>query len=192
MPDSLTLLYDERRPLLDCLRENLETETMAALSGLKHIDRVSFRVKDTDRFTAKAKDRRTDPPYQHPLVEIEDQVAGRVIVFFLSDLETVADRLKGTFTTIERTHKRPAKDEEFSYESYHLICIIPPHMKPDGWVSRTDLPHTFELQIRTIFMHAYAEPQHNIGYKTAQELPREIRRELAWIAASAWGGRQGI
>jgi ppGpp synthetase/RelA/SpoT-type nucleotidyltranferase len=52
------------------------------------------------------------------------------------------------------------------------------------------MPSTFELQIRTLFMHAWAEPQHDMGYKAAQELTREIRRELAWIAASAWGADQ--
>jgi putative GTP pyrophosphokinase len=41
-------------------------------------------------------------------------------------------------------------------------------------------------------MHAYAEPQHNIGYKPTGELPRQIKRELAWIAASAWGADQAF
>jgi ppGpp synthetase/RelA/SpoT-type nucleotidyltranferase len=54
------------------------------------------------------------------------------------------------------------------------------------WGARDDLPSTFELRVRTIFMHAYAEPQHNIGYKAASELPGQVRRELAWIAASAY------
>jgi putative GTP pyrophosphokinase len=67
---------------------------------------------------------------------------------------------------------------------------VPPHLKHDDWGARDDLPSTFELQVRTIFMHAYAEPQHNIGYKAASELPGQVRRELAWIAASAWKADQ--
>jgi len=46
------------------------------------------------------------------------------------------------------------------------------------------------LQIRTIFMHAYSEPQHDFAYKAAGDLPPNVRRELAWIAASAWGADQ--
>jgi len=190
MADDISGLYQARQPLLEQLRDKLETETKAALGNLKHIDRVSFRVKGVQSFTEKAQDRRTTPPYENPLVEVEDQVAGRVIVFFLHDVQIVLERLKRTFNAVERKHMRPARDEEFSYESYHLICIVPPHLKPDGWGARDDLPTTFELQVRTIFMHAYAEPQHDIGYKAASELPGQVRRELAWIAASAWGADQ--
>jgi ppGpp synthetase/RelA/SpoT-type nucleotidyltranferase len=54
------------------------------------------------------------------------------------------------------------------------------------------MPTTFELQIRTLCMHAWAEPQHDVGYKSAEELSREDRRELAWIAASIWGADHGF
>lgn len=187
MVDSLRAQYEARRSLLDSLRNQLEAEVKTALANTKHIDRVSFRVKSAQSFTEKAQDKRTTPPYRNPLVEIEDQVAGRVIVFFLGDVPVVLDRLRNTFNAIERKHMRPERDQEFGYESHHLICIVPPHLRPESWDTRADLPNTFELQIRTIFMHAYAEPQHDLGYKAAADLPSEIRRELAWIAASAWG-----
>jgi len=49
------------------------------------------------------------------------------------------------------------------------------------------MPMTFELQIRTLFMHAYAEPQHKLEYKGVAELPAEIRKELSWIAGVSVG-----
>ncbi len=190
MPEPLGEQYKERQPLLGELRDRLERETTEALDGLPHVDRVSFRVKAPESFVSKAIDPRNDPAYSDPLIEIEDQVAGRVLVFFLSDLSAIRVRLEATFNTVERTERRPERDAEFGYESDHLICVIPPHLKPDAWSHRTDLPSTFELQIRTLFMHAYAEPQHGMAYKGARGLPRVIRRELAWIAASAWGADQ--
>lgn len=36
-------------------------------------------------------------------------------------------------------------------------------------------------------MHAYAEPQHNLGYKRMKTIPSEINRQLAWVAATSWG-----
>lgn len=187
MRDEISTLYAGRLPLLEMLKAELELEVKSALRDLAHVDRISFRVKDSKSFERKAVDRRVEPPYTNPLVEIEDQVAGRVIVFFINDMNIVIERLKSTFHSVERKHVKPSRDEEFGYESAHLICIVPPHLAPDGWESLVDHPNTFELQIRTLFMHAYAEPQHDIGYKAASDLPPDIRRELAWIAASAWG-----
>ena len=159
-------------------------------ASLPHVDRVAFRVKEAESFAEKALDPANKPPYAAPLREVEDQIAGRIIAFCRSDLDPIRARLKQTFNEIEWSRRRPQRDAEFGYESDHMICTIPPQARPEGWNGRDDLPGTFEIQLRTIFMHAYAEPQHDIGYKTASELPSEIRRELAWIAASAWGADQ--
>lgn len=188
MPDDVRAQYDARLPAVKQVAEALEQSTAEALAGFHHIDRISFRVKGTESFAKKVdKALAAGRPYADPFVEIEDQIAGRIIVFFLQDLVAVEARLRQVCTTVEATHKQPAKDEEFGYESHHLICLIPPHVQPAGWSSRRDVPKTFELQVRTLFMHAWAEPQHDFGYKGPADLPKEIRRELAWIAASAWG-----
>jgi GTP pyrophosphokinase len=190
MPDDLRRIYLQRVPLLQQVADSLAQETQDALQETPHIDRIAFRVKAVNSFLAKAGDPKNQPTYADPLVEIEDQIAGRVIVFHLDDIGTVLDMLKGTFNTVERSQRQPDRDAEFGYESSHLIATLPPHVVPDAWSAREDMPTTFELQVRTIFMHAYAEPQHDLAYKALHDLPREIRRELAWIAASAWGADQ--
>jgi putative GTP pyrophosphokinase len=187
MHDLILQQYESRVDLLTTLSKSLTQETQQVLQGLTHIDRVVFRVKEPLSFVKKATDLDNNPPYLDPFVEIEDQVAGRVIVFFISDIDTVLTCLKGIFTPIESFHRKPLRDAEFGYESYHLICIIPPQSQPNGWSARQDLPHTFEIQVRTIFMHAYSEPQHDFAYKAGGDLPPDIRKELAWIAASSWG-----
>ena len=87
---------------------------------------------------------------------------------------------------------RRARDEEFNYESYHLICVVPPHLKLDGWAARDDVPSTFELQVRTIFIHAYAEPQHDIGYKAASELPGQSSARAGLDCGVGMGGRSSL
>jgi putative GTP pyrophosphokinase len=187
MRDELLERYESRKEMLNVLAENLERETKDALKELTHVDRIYYRVKGTKSFIDKARDPRNSPSYKEPLVEIEDQVAGRVLVFFLSDIGATIAELVKNFTQIESSHRRPQKDEEFGYESHHLICMIPPQVKPAGWNGLKHMPTTFELQVRTLFMHAWAEPQHELEYKAPEDLPRDIRRELFWVAASSWG-----
>lgn len=192
MREDLRSAYTARFPLLEELAIRLQREVKSALEGVRHVDRISFRVKTVESFVDKATDPRTRPPYGDPLVEIEDQVAGRVVVFFLQDVELVAERIRRNFSVVELTHKRPSKDEEFGYESHHLICLIPPHVTPAEWGRHDRLPATFEMQVRTLFMHAWAEPQHDLAYKGPADLPATARRELFWVAASAWGADQAL
>lgn len=181
MAASVRSRYAARKPLLELLRVELLNGAEDALRGVPHVDRVQFRVKDVGPFAEKAK------RYEHPLSEIEDQVSGRVIVFFLSDIDRVVEAVGTRWTAVENAFHRPMADAEFGYESHHEIFVIPEHLLPEGWSQAKEMPTTFELQIRTLFMHAYAEPQHEFGYKAASDLPAPVRRQLAWIAASAWG-----
>jgi putative GTP pyrophosphokinase len=186
----ITESYERRAPVLVALAHRLETATRDALHGIPHIDRIAFRAKQRDSFVAKALS--TEKEYEHPLVEIEDQVAGRVLVFFVDDIDFVVTALRRRFNEVESRKKEPKDDAAFGYESHHLVCMIPPDCEPKGWAGIDDPPKTFELQVRTLFMHAWAEPQHDLGYKTAAEMPRDIRREWAWAAASAWGADQAL
>lgn len=190
--DELARRYAERKPLLDALAANLEQELRRHFDGRSHVDRIAFRAKERDSFASKVAERRVDPAYREPLIEVEDQVAGRILVYFVSDVEPAREHAERLFTPVEADERRPAQYNEFDYESFHTIYIIPVHLKPHGWNERDDLPRTFELQIRTLFQHAYAEPQHDLAYKPDTPPSDEVRRELAWVAASSWGADQAI
>jgi GTP pyrophosphokinase len=189
--EQLRLRYSERLPQLDELRRSLATETECILEDLPHIDRISFRVKDLDRFLAKVRERAPSNGYKEPLREVEDQVAGRVLVFFRDDLELVMDAICKEFTSVELRRKAP-QITEFGYESDHSIFLIPPQVQLPTWKDDSTAPVTFELQVRTLFQHAWAEPQHDLGYKSKSALSEESQRELAWAAASAWGADQAL
>jgi putative GTP pyrophosphokinase len=190
--DELGVAYAARLDLLREVRRKLETELLRQLDGVPHVDRVSFRVKDTDSFVRKITERIGDAQYAVPLLEVEDQIAGRVIVLFTSDVEVVKERTIALFNPVEAIDRGPAKDAEFGYQSFHAVFGIPDWAVPEEWPQRDDLPTMFELQIRTLFQHAYAEPQHNLGYKPSAPLTSDEKRELAWIAASAWGADRAL
>jgi ppGpp synthetase/RelA/SpoT-type nucleotidyltranferase len=185
--DDLTSAYASRVPHLKELAAQLQALATDTLDGVPHIDRVTFRAKDTKSFIEKALDR--GKAYASPLEDIEDQVAGRILVLFRSDIDVVLDALRQTFNPVESKRKEPEEEVEFGYESHHLVLMIPPTQRPAE--KETLLPVSFELQVRTLFMHAWAEPQHKLDYK-GSNVTREARRELAWIAASAWGADQSL
>jgi GTP pyrophosphokinase len=191
VPD-LAEVYAARVDLLQHVAERLEADLLEHFREVPHIDRISTRVKGIDSFVEKATVRKIDPPYSDPLTEIEDQIAGRILVLFTSDLEPTVKRVAELVNPVEQDHKRPTRYNEFDYESVHGIYAVPPQFLPASWNDQDDMPTTFELQIRTLFQHAYAEPQHDLGYKPDVPLGDEERRELAWIAASAWGGDQAL
>jgi len=130
--------------------------------------------------------------YANPMAELEDQVAGRVITFVRDDIPVVRERLTQWFGDVEHETKEPADPKEFDDESDHDVFVIAEHWKPDGWQEFSDMPTTFELQVRTLFMHAWAEPQHDLGDKPGSPLDRETTRELAWVAASVWGADRAL
>lgn len=182
--------YASRVPMLQFIAQGLERETKLALTGVSRIDRIGFRVKDPESFGRKSlnTDKHAVPKYDFPLSDIEDQLAGRVLVFFRRDINVVVERLKKKFNPAEHQRKEPQSLDSFSYESEHLVFRIPPQVLPDGWSTLDERPATFEMQVRTLFMHAWAEPQHDIGYKPGVQLTDEERRKIAWAAANAWGG----
>lgn len=188
--------YEARYPLLEAVAANLERQVVEEVDGLPHVDRVSFRVKTPESFLRKCFDASGEPRqledgalrYAEPLEEIEDQIAGRVLVFFRDDLQIVETRIREAFAAaVEVVEKRPATHDAFGYESDHFVFVIGEHLKPTEWYAHEPMPVTFELQVRTLFMHAYAEPQHDIGYKAGSRLDLDVERRFAWIAASAWG-----
>lgn len=183
--------YGPRLPILTELAQRLERHTQETLKELSRIDRVGFRPKAALSFARKsiAKEKDTGKPkYAQPLEDIEDQVAGRILVFFRRDIDLVVDRLKKTFNRVEQSRKAPAKHDSFAYESEHLVFIIPPQVLPPKWSELAAPPTTFEMQVRTLFMHAWAEPQHDIEYKPNVILTEDEKRKLAWAASNAWGG----
>jgi putative GTP pyrophosphokinase len=52
------------------------------------------------------------------------------------------------------------------------------------------IPDFFELQIKTLFQHAWSEAHHDLGYKQepgSTPLTSEEKRKLAYTSAQAWG-----
>ena len=49
------------------------------------------------------------------------------------------------------------------------------------------IPEVFELQIKTVFQHAWSECAHDIEYKQNEPLTHDDLRKVAFTAAQTWG-----
>jgi ppGpp synthetase/RelA/SpoT-type nucleotidyltranferase len=57
-----------------------------------------------------------------------------------------------------------------------------------GDADKSLLPDVFELQVKTLFQHAWSEADHDLGYKPGGKTPNPAqKRLLAYASAQAWG-----
>lgn len=180
--------YDE---ILAPLASRLGDFLANTVKGLPRVDRVAARAKSPDRFMAKAR-KEIDGvrKYTRPLTQIQDQVGARVITFYLDDVAAASARVEEYFRPIEARAVIPDSESEFGYVGKHYILAVPEDVYPEDEESVRRMPKFFELQVKTLFQHAWSEAGHDLAYKPATPLSSLQKRQLAFTAAQAWGADQ--
>ncbi|WP_022663690.1 GTP pyrophosphokinase [Desulfospira joergensenii] len=172
---------------LKSISKRISKKLSNELEAFQRIDRIIARPKSLDRFIIKAqKEENGSPKYSDPLNQIQDQIGARIIVFYLEDVEVVASEIEAYYRSIEKRQLIPESENEFGYVGKHYVLMIPEDVVDDE-MDRTQLPEFFELQIKTLFQHAWSEANHDLGYKQDQPLTSHQKRKLAFTAAQAWG-----
>ena len=186
---SLRSLYKSRYDSkLKELSRRIEDQLREYLADTLRVDRVSARAKSVDRFIAKAEKQDGGiPKYSEPLVQVQDQIGARIVVFYTSDVDAVSRIVEGYYRTVEARFLIPDSEWEFGYFGKHYIIHMPTDVFGDDF-SSDDCPEFFELQIKTLFQHAWSEAEHDLGYKPGTiPLTQDQKRRLAFTAAEAWG-----
>ena len=107
------------------------------------------------------------------LADITDIIGLRVLTFYIDDVDKVASAVERLFVvdwenTVDK--RKIHEIDSFGYLSLHYIC------------SRPDFPYRFEIQIRTILQHAWANMNHDTGYKSGVEIPIRYKRSMSRLA----------
>jgi putative GTP pyrophosphokinase len=172
--------YNQRRPAYERLATNLQQALKSFLSeqGVPYLD-VLFRIKDAD----SAYEKISRKEYEHPFEDIEDWSGLRIICYYPDDVNEICSILEKEFDvqTQEDTATRLAP-HEFGYRSTHLIMTV-----KDAWMSTPNYRglggFKAEVQVRTILMHAWAEIEHKLQYKSTEQVPEQFQRKLYRLSA---------
>ncbi|TKH21952.1 GTP pyrophosphokinase, partial [Bacillus cereus] len=143
---------------------------------------VTSRTKDVDSFAKKA----SKDKYSDPKSEILDLAGIRITAYVESDVNKICEVLEREFEIIQEHSVNKAeilKYNEVGYRSVHYIAKLDSARMKLPEYRRLDA--FFEIQVRTILQHAWAEIEHDRNYKfEGAELPEhaQIKRRFALLA----------
>lgn len=146
------------------------------------ISTMSLRIKSEQALRNKiiSKDK-----YSH-LEDITDILGCRILTLFESDVDRILDLLDQTFEICEIVDKRKKNRRnriEFGYSSVHMVVkFTEERCKLVEYQKYQDI--RFEIQLRTVLQHAWAEVEHGLGYKSYYEPPMDIKRKLNRLAGT--------
>jgi ppGpp synthetase/RelA/SpoT-type nucleotidyltranferase len=170
--------------------KRLESYLANHFRSFPRVDRVSARAKSVDRFLAKSRKQAEGmPKYTEPLAQIQDQIGARVVTFYQQDVEALSRNVEEFFRKIESRQVVPDSESEFGYFGKHFILFLPSDLFDDT-LRAVDAPKFFELQVKTLFQHAWAEANHDLAYKPGEELTTDQKRRVAFTSAQSWGADQ--
>lgn len=173
------------KPLAKAICAHIEEH----LQGQPRIDKVTARPKSIDRFVSKAMTLKEDgkKKYSEPFQQIQDQLGARIVTFYLQDVARVSEIIERYYRPVESKQIVPEKLWEFGYFGKHYVLLVPTDVV-DSSLDKALVPTFFELQIKTLFQHAWSEAEHDVGYKPELgELTEDEVRQLAFTSAQGWG-----
>lgn len=153
---------------------------LLAESGIQ-VHSVTHRVKSRKSFEGKLA--RPDRSYS-TLSDVTDLAGLRITTYFADDVDVAANVIAREFTvdaarSVDK--RRQLEPDRFGYMSAHFVVTLSP--------SRVALPEykrfesmRVEIQVRSILQHAWAEIEHDLGYKATSATPATVRRQFARLA----------
>lgn len=130
------------------------------------------RIKNIDSILKKCVERDIKNPFE----ALNDIVGYRVICLFRDDIGKISSIIEKSFNIVECEDKINTGDDVFGYMSLHYICQINSKFQGPRYHKIKDI--NFEIQIRTLSMHAWASMSHYLSYKGEWDVPSHLKKAL--------------
>jgi ppGpp synthetase/RelA/SpoT-type nucleotidyltranferase len=175
--------YIKNRAIYQALTSRVESILQEILELFKiNYHSISGRTKSIDSYTKKA----SSEKYREPRSEIKDMAGIRIITYTDSDAKNVTKIVEETFNIFPEHSSDKTKElgvDRMGYRSIHCVGTLDKdRLKLLENKIFTDM--CFEIQVRTILQHAWAEFEHDRNYKFRGVLPQNIRRRLSTLAGT--------
>lgn len=137
---------------------------------------VDGRTKDETSIIQKCERK----SYANPKEQLTDISGIRIVTFLESQVLQITELVRTNFD-VDNSNSLDRSDvlgsDRIGYRSSHFVCTL--------GTSREQLPEyaglqglKFELQVRTVLQHAWAELAHDRSFKLGLDLPKKIERRL--------------
>ena len=175
--------YTERWPLYGSFGETAKSLIRAVLGQEQlQVHDVTFRVKSAP--SLKQKIERPDKQYR-VLEDVTDLLGIRITTLFVNGIDRVAAVLPKIFdidSTRSVDKREMNSSERFGYQSLHMIATLNQNRRE--LLEHRDIAGLYcEIQIRSILQHAWAEIEHDLGYKARHGGPPDVRRRFSKLSA---------
>lgn len=159
--------------------ETVAEQLQQALRHLRIPGKVEARAKTTGSVVGKAYRR---PDAYEALSAFRDLAGARVLVPFTSDVEPVANELKGNpDLRVIKDEVKVRKADELTYQARHLDIELGPAFELTPPVDFGGRRVLCEVQIQTFAQSLWASVSHLVVYK--RELPDDIRARVNRLVA---------
>lgn len=164
--------WKEEEPKLIILGEKVVSFLKDALYKREMHPEVSFRTKEIQSIIKKIQRKSKERHYTYE--DLRDKLGVRVVCPFLSDLDVVDSIINTSFIVRKVEKKKEQIDfNRLDYQSNHYDVSI----KTD-FIDFDDSDLIFEIQVRTMNQHAWANSAHILYYKQDIELPDEMKHRI--------------